>query len=158
MTAARPVRQATGLAWVSLTALAALAAMASAPASAMAVAGPGGTAEQGRRLVLEAPAAGAVAPTLDLVAARLEAVDLAAGTVTVRGQRLPLHAAQLRVLGNGGQLLGPRSLRAGQAVRLALEPAAPAVPAVAASAPVAAAPGAIPAAPARRIVLIYIDG
>lgn len=117
---------------------------------ATAVAGPGGTAEQGRRLVLAEPAPGATAPTLDLLSARLEAVDLTAGTVTVRGQRVPLHAAQLRVLGAGGQNLGPGSLRAGQAVRLALEPLLPAAPAAAAS---AGGP-----APARRIVLIYIDG
>ncbi|MDH4392320.1 MAG: hypothetical protein QE285_12985, partial [Aquabacterium sp.] len=102
--------------------------------------------------VLAAPAAGAGAAMLDLVSARLEAVDLAAGTVTVRGQQVPLHAGQLRVLGSRGEVLAARSLRAGQQVRLALEPAAP--PA-AASAPVAAAPAP---APARRIVLIYIDG
>jgi hypothetical protein len=123
-----------------------LAALAG-PAHAVAVAGPGGTAEQGRRLVVAEPVRGAVAPTLDLVSARLEAVDLAAGTVTVRGQRVPLHAEQLRVLGSGGQNLGPRGLRAGQDVRLALEPAAPAAAASAGS-----------PAPARRIVLIYIDG
>lgn len=120
-----------------------LAALAGT-AQAMAVAGPGGTADQGRRLVAAEPAPGAVAATLDLVSARLDAVDLAAGQVTVRGQRVPLHAEQLRVLDRRGQNLGPRGLRAGQAVRLALEPA------------VAAQAGN--PAPARRIVLIYIDG
>ncbi|GCL65687.1 hypothetical protein [Pseudaquabacterium pictum] len=130
-------------AWAAGALLAALAGTA----QAVVVAGPGGTAEQGRRLVVAEPAPGAVAPTLDLVSARLDAVDLAAGSVTVRGQRVPLHAEQLRVLGSGGQNLGPRGLRAGQAVRLALEPAMPAAAASAGS-----------PAPARRIVLIYIDG
>lgn len=116
------------------------------PAQAMAVAGPGGTAEQGRRQVLAEPTSTAKAPTLDLVSARLEAVDQAAGTVTVRGQRVPLHASALRVLGSRGETLAPHNLRAGQAVRLALEPVAP-TPAA------SAAP-----APARRVVLIYIDG
>jgi hypothetical protein len=125
-----------------------LAALAG-PAGAMAVAGPGGTADQGRRLVLPNPAAATRTPTLDLVSTRLDAVDLAAGTVTVRGQQVPLHAVQLRVLGNRGQVLGRYRLRAGQAVRLALEPEAPVQPAAAAS----AATGA----PVRRIVLIYVD-
>jgi hypothetical protein len=128
------------------------------PAAATAVAGPGGTAEQGRRLVPATPAAGATAATLDLVAARIEAVDLAAGSITLRGQSVPLHASQLRVLGAGGQPLGPRSLRAGQAVRLALEPVAEPALAATATAGVASAPTTAPAAPsARRIVLIYID-
>jgi hypothetical protein len=137
MTQAHPVALAAGL----------LLAALAGPAAAVAVVGPGGTAEQGRRLVLDTPSAStASASTLDLVSARLEAVDLGAGSVTVRGQRVPLHATALRVVGRGGQVLGPRSLRAGQAVRLALDTPAQA-PAAAASAP----------APARRIVLIYID-
>lgn len=127
-------------AWAAGLLMAALAA----PVGAVAVAGPGGTAEQGRRLVLDEPTAGAAATTLDLVAARIDAVDLAAGTVTVRGQRVPLHASALRVLGRAGQVLGPPSLRAGQMVRLALE------------APARAGSANAPA-PARRIVLIYID-
>jgi hypothetical protein len=138
MTLSRPIVLALGL-W--------LAAVAG-PAAAMAVAGPAGTAEQGRRLVPDVPAA-AVAPALDLFAARLDAVDLAGGKVTVRGQQVPLHPTQLRVLGQGGQVLGARSLRTGQAVRLALEPQAPAAAAPAASAATASA---------RRVVLIYIDG
>jgi len=138
-------------------AAAVLLAVLAGPASAVAVAGPGGTAEQGRRLVVASPAPGATAATLDLVSARLEAVDLGANTITLRGQRVPLHATQLRVLGAAGQTLGPRSLRAGQAVRLALEPAAP-PPAESASANSSAATGATTSAPARRIVLIYIDG
>lgn len=137
MRQSRPVALAAGL----------LLAALAGPAAAVAVAGPGGTAEQGRRLVPDTPAAStASGNALDLVSARLEAVDQGAGSVTVRGQRVPLHATALRVLGRGGQVLGLRSLRAGQAVRMALEPAAPA-PAASANAP----------APARRIVLIYID-
>lgn len=137
------MRQSHPMALVAGLLLAALAGQA----AAVAVAGPGGTADQGRRLVPDTSAASTAAGNaLDLVSARLEAVDQGAGSVTVRGQRVPLHATALRVLGRGGQVLGPRSLRAGQAVRLALEPAAPA-PAASANAP----------APARRIVLIYID-
>ncbi len=122
------------------------------PAAATAVAGHGGTAEQGRRVVVAMPAPAAVAGSLDLVGTRIDAVDQAAGTITVRGQVVPLHAQQLRVLGQGGQVLSQRSLRAGQLVRLALEPLQPAA-AVAAASAVAASP-AVP----RRIVLIYIDG
>jgi hypothetical protein len=126
-----------------------LAALAG-PAVAIAVAGPAGKAEQGRRPVLDGPVPAAAAPSLDLFAGRLDAVDLVGGTVTVRGQRVLLHPTQLRVLGQGGQVLGPRSLRAGQAARLALEPQEPATAATAAS--------AATTAPARRVVLIYIDG
>lgn len=134
-----------------------LAALLAPAAQAMAVSGPGGTAEQGRRLVVAAPAPGASQPALDLVAARLEAVDLAAGTVTLRGKPVPLHPQALRVLGNGGQVLGMRSLRAGQQVRLALEPAAPpSTPPAAASGPPGVSAAGKPAE--RRIVLIYIDG
>ncbi|TXH37216.1 MAG: hypothetical protein E6Q92_10690 [Burkholderiaceae bacterium] len=131
---------------LALVVLAGLLAALAGPAGAAAVAGPGGTAEQGRRLVLDAPVAGPPAGTLDLVAVRLEAVDLRAGTVTVRGQAVPLHATALRVLGRGGQVRGPSGLRAGQAVRIAFDPAVQVRPA-SASAP----------APARRIVLIHID-
>ena len=136
------------------TVLLAMLQMAAGPAAAVVVTGPGGTAEQGRRLVVATPTAGATAATLDLVAGRIDAVNLAAGSITVRGLRLPLHAEQLRVLGPGGQALGPRSLRAGQQVRLALEP----VPGQAAEAAPTTAPTTAPTVPqARRIVLIYID-
>ena len=136
--------------------LAAALALQAGSVQAVAVAGPGGTAEQGRRLVVAAPAKGAAQPSLDLMAARLEAVDPAALTVTVRGQRVPLHPERLRVLGAGGQVLGVRALRAGQTVRLALEPMQPTAAAPAAK---ASATGAAKAdASARRIVLIYIDG
>lgn len=127
-------------------------AAAGGQADATAVAGPGGINDPGRRPVTAAtvatPAPGAVAPTLDLVAARLDAVDLSAGTVTVRGQRVPLHPSDLRVFDGGGRALGPSQLRAGQSVRLALEP----LPTGMASPASAAA-----AAAGRRIVLIYID-
>jgi len=152
-------RLAAPMAVSALAALAALTALHAGSAHAMAVAGPGGTAEQGRRLVVARPAAGASQPSLDLLPARLEAVDLATQVVVVRGQRVPWHAERLRVLGAGGQVLGPAALRAGQSVRLALEPVAPARAATAASAASSAAAGAADAAtPARRIVLIYIDG
>lgn len=144
-TCRRPVLLAVGL----------MLGVLAGPAQAMAVAGPGGTAEQGRRLVPAEPATTANAPTLDLVSARLEAVDLAAGTVTLGGQRVALHASALRVLGSRGEVLGRQNLRAGQAVRLALEPAAPTSAATATPATPAAPAGP---APARRIVLIYIDG
>ena len=139
-------------------ALLALLATASTGARAVAVAGPGGTAEQGRRMVVAAPAPAASQPAIDLVAARLEAVDPVAGTVTLRGLRVPLHPQALRVLGNGGQVLGVRSLRAGQQVRLALEPAAPPMSTPAAAASQTAVPTANTAPVERRIVLIYIDG
>ena len=126
-------------------------AVLSLPAAATAVVGPGGTAEQGRRVVVASPASGASVATLDLMAARVDAVDLAGGSITLRGQKVPLHAQQLRVLGPRGQVLGPSGLRAGQTVRLALEPLQPA------AATTAATTAAAPAAP-RRIVLIYIDG
>jgi hypothetical protein len=131
-------------------------AAAAGPVAAITVPGPAGNAEQGRRQVPDAPAPAAAVPALDLFAARLDAVDLAGGMVTVRGQRVPLHPTLLRVLGKGGEVLGPRSLRAGQAARLALEPQEPATAAIAATAATGAS--AAKAAPARRIVLIYIDG
>lgn len=136
--------------------LAAVLALHAGSAHAIAVAGPGGTADQGRRLVVTTPARGAAQPSLDLLPARLEAVDPAGLSVVVRGQKVPLHAERLRVLGAGGQVLGVRALRAGQSVRLALEPTLPAGAATGASA--ASATAAAAAAPARRIVLIYIDG
>ncbi len=124
--------------------------------NAAAVAGPGGTAEQGRRQVTAAPTAGAVAATLELVAGRIEAVDSAVGTVTLRGEVLPVHPA-LKVLGPGGQALGGvRALQRGMVVRFAFEPPAAApVGADAATASRAAASAA--ARGARRIVLIYVD-
>lgn len=107
--------------------------------SAALVTGPGGTAEQGRRIVMapSSPAQAASTPALDLAAGRLEAVDAAAGRIIVNGRAVTLDGARLRVIGPAGQrLAGASSLVAGQQIRFALEPGT---------------------APARRIVLIYID-
>lgn len=129
---------ATRVARLSARACAIAALAAPAIAAAVLVAGPGGTAEQGRRSVVAAPPAGvASAPALDLVPARLDAVDAAAGRVVVNSRPVPLDSARLRVIGPGGQrLAGVTSLAAGQQIRFALEPGT---------------------APVRRIVLIYID-
>lgn len=120
-----------------------LAAALPLAAQAVMLAGPGGTAEQGRRMVLPTPGTpppAAAAPALDLVSARLDAVDSAAGRVVIRGQSVPLHPQALRVIGPGGQVLaGAGSLAAGQSVRFALEPSQPGT------------------ARERRIVLIFID-
>ena len=127
-----------------------LAALLSAagPAGAVLVTGPGGTAEQGRRLVLAAPAVAAEQPALALVEGRIEAVDGAGRWLQMQGQQVGLHPETLRVLGPGGPLPGGvRGLRAGQVIRFALEPdAAPAPPGRGAAAP----------AP-RRIVLILLE-
>ncbi len=123
-------------------------------AAAVAVSGTDGTADQGRRTVIAAPANGVDAPVLTLVAARIDAVDLKAGTLTLKGLAVPLHPSALRILGSGGQSLGgPANLRAGMNVRVGLEPEA-AVSAAAAT-PVPAASRGAP--PLRRIVLIYVD-
>ena len=67
-----------------------------------------------RRFVPSAAAHGADAPTLDLVSARIDAVDAGARAITVRGKPLPLHPTRLRVVGPGGQALsGARALRPG---------------------------------------------
>ena len=130
----------------------ALAALAGA-AQAATIAGPGGTAEQGRRQVAftpaPAPSAGAAAP--ELVGARIDAVGVDGRSITVRGKPVPLHGQQLRVLApGGGDLSGASALRAGMQVRFGLEPE---------PGPAAATAGAAPAAPPveRRIVLIYVD-
>ena len=137
---------------LALSALA-TAALAGA-AQAAAIAGPGGTAEQGRRQVAftATPAASLGAPMLELVSARIDAVDADGRSITVRGKPVPLHGQQLRVLApGGGALPGARSLRAGMQVRFGLEPEAR--PVTQTASPVAAA-----APPAeRRIVLIYVD-
>ncbi len=127
--------------WLSCLALA-------GSAQAAAVAGPGGTAEQGRRLVQAAPVAGADAPTLDLVAARIEAVDAEGRSITVAGRPVPLHPQQLRVLGTaGGAATGPHALQPGMQVRFALEPLLRG----------GAGSAQATSAPVRRIVLIMID-
>ena len=127
-------------------------------AQAAAVAGPGGTAQQGRRLVLAAPTLGAEAATLDLIEGRIEAVDAKAGVIMLAGKPVPLHPTQLRVVAPGGQpLAGVQALSPGMRVRFALEPElrGAALPGVAGSA--SAGPRASAAAPPRSIVLLYID-
>ncbi|MEK8049627.1 hypothetical protein AACH10_05190 [Ideonella sp. DXS22W] len=121
------------------TTLAALALAGPLAAQAAMVAGPGGTAEQGRRMVFDTPpsASAASAPALDLAEGRLDAVDLAAGRVVINGRPVALHPQGLRVIGGAGQALaGPAALVAGQRVRFALEPGT---------------------AAQRRIVLIFIE-
>jgi len=136
-----------------------LLALGGGSAQAIAVAGgePGATgrADKGSRTLVAAPAPGQDAPTLSLMAARIEAVDAEGRAITVRGKPVPLHPTQLRVLGPRGQpASGARALRPGMQVRFALEPEV----AVAAAPASAARPGTAPAeVPARRIVLIYID-
>ena len=133
-------------------------------AQAAAIAGPGGTAEQGRRQVAftdpstptptptpaPAPAARPDAPAPELVSARIDAVHADGRSITVCGKPVPLHGQQLRVLAPGGAALaGARSLRAGMQVRFGLEPEARPAPVTA---------GAAAAPPTeRRIVLIYVD-
>lgn len=128
-------RPAVSARWPSACLLALLLAPA---AQAVLVAGPGGSAEQGRRIVLPSPAEPAAStPALDLVAARLDAVNVAAGRVVVNGRSVTLHPSALRVIGPGGQALGgAAALSAGQQVRFALEPGT---------------------AAERRIVLVFID-
>ena len=132
-------------AWAGLGLAALLGA--AGPAGAVLVTGPGGTAEQGRRLVLAAPAVAAEQPALALIEGRIEAVDGTGRWLQLQGQAVALHPDNLRVLGPGGPLPGGvRSLRPGQAIRFALEPDA---------APVPATRNAAAPAP-RRIVLILL--
>lgn len=66
----------------------------------------------------------ALPPTLDLLAARLEDVDVVGLRVRLQGRWVGLHPTALRVAdARGARTLG--SLRAGQPVRLALEPPSP---------------------------------
>lgn len=141
-------------AWLGSLLVAAALAGAAATAQAVLVTGPGGTAEQGRRLVLAAPVPGAQTTALALMAARIDAVDSVGQTLTLRGKPVPVHPTALKVLGPQGQALaGLRALRAGQPIRFALEaePAAVPITPEALVRPPAAAP------PERRIVLIYLD-
>ena len=129
-------------------------------AAAVVVAGPGGSAEQGRRQVIAAPTVGADQPALALLAGRVEAVDSAGHWLQLQGQRVPLHPTALRLLDANGATAaaGLRALRPGQAIRFALEaePAPP--PSAGASAPGLAGMAGPPVAPLlRRIVLIYLE-
>ena len=137
--------------------LAQATAVAGGPGAGSSVGGSGSGSTPARRFVPAAAAAGADAPTLDLVNARIDAMDAQAGTITVRGKLLPLHPTHLRVVGPGGQALsGARALRPGMQVRFALEPEAHAGRAATPHGPQpAAGADAVPAA--RPIVLIYID-
>ena len=138
--------------WRALAGLAMRALMlaggACGPAAAVLVAGPGGSAEQGRRQVLAAPVAGAEQPAAALLAGRIEAVDSAGRWLQVQGQPLALHPTALRVLGPQGPLArGVADLRPGQAIRFALEPV-----------PVSVSPAqALAAAGRQRIVLILLE-
>jgi hypothetical protein len=154
---------AAGLRGTRLAGLAAgLLAGLAGPAQAIAVAGDTGVGNNSnsapaRRFVPSAPAAGADAPALDLINARIDAVDAEARAITVRGKPLPLHPTRLRVVGPGGQTLsGARVLRPGMQVRFALEPE-PRAGRVAAAGAADPAGGADALPAARPIVLIYID-
>ena len=114
---------------------------------AAAIAGPGGTAEQGRRQVAFSPAPAPDAPALALVSAHIDAVHADGRSITVRGKPVPLHGQHLQVLGPGGVALpGVQALRAGMQVRFGLEPEAR-----------VGNPAPLGAPPERRIVLIYVD-
>ena len=117
-----------------LVLLAALLAIGLHPAGATAVAGPGGTADQGRRIVPAAPAV-PDGPALELIAAVIDEVQLDRGQIIVRGKPVALHPTRLKVL-YLGQNASAAALRPGQSVRFALD----------------AEPSG-----ARRIVLIQID-
>jgi len=135
--------------WRTRVGLVALAwAGACSTALAVVVAGPGGSAEQGRRLVVAAPVAGAEQPALALIPGRVDAVDSAGRWLQVQGRQLALHPSALRVLGPQGPLArGVADLRPGQAVRFALE-----------SVPISASPAqALAAAGQQRIVLILLE-
>jgi hypothetical protein len=114
--------------------VAGLAAVMPLPGNATAVAGPGGTADQGRRIVHATPAA-PDAPALELISAVIDAVQPERGQIVVRGKPVPLHPTRLKVLYNG-QSASASALAAGQSVRFALD---------------------ADAAGPRRIVLIHID-
>ena len=120
-------------AWLSLLLL---SATAQAALGAL-VAGPDGTAAQGRRLVVAAPVPGVNgAAALAVQTGLIDAVDVAQRQVVLNGRAVALDPA-LRVVA-GGQSLGPdvRVLRAGQQIRFARQAGD---------------------APDRPIVLIYID-
>lgn len=141
-----PLRSRWWLAWAGLGL--AMLIGASGSAQAVLVTGPGGTAEQGRRLVVAAPALAAEQAALALIEGRIEAVDAAGRWLKLQGQPVGLHPDRLQVLGPGGPLPGGvRGLRPGQAIRFALEPD-----------PATGPPtrGADAVAP-RRIVLILLE-
>ena len=123
--------------WAAAT----LLALAGAEASAVAVAGPGGTAAQGRRIVFAAPttpAGPADNRPLELSAGQIESVNLGKSEVVIAGKVIALHAGHLQVISPSGQVLrSAAGLRKGMNVRFALDPASKAVE--------------------RPIVLVYIE-
>lgn len=107
------------------------------PAAAVAIAGPNGTAAQGKKTVVAAPALRNTGNELELINGVVTDVDVKKHTVTVGGQVVGVHPHRLRVLGPNGTAIGNLSaVRSGARVRFALDPAA---------------------RDDRRIVLIYID-
>ena len=119
----------------------ALLLLAASEASAVAVAGPEGTAVQGRRIVFAAPAT-AAAPAdnkpLELSAGQIESVNLGKSELVIAGKVIALHPGRLRVIGANGQVQSSAvDLRKGMNVRFALDPASKAVE--------------------RPIVLVYIE-
>lgn len=115
--------------------------LAAAEASAVAVAGPEGTAVQGRRIVFAAPTTPATPADnkpLDLSAGQIETVNLGKSEVVIAGKVIALHPGRLRVIGPNGQVQSSAvDLRKGMNVRFALDPASTAVE--------------------RPIVLVYIE-
>ena len=99
--------------------LGALAAISPHPCGAMAVAGPGGGADPGQRIVHAAPAV-ADAQTLELISAVIDEVQSDRGQIVVRGKPVALHPTRLKVL-QGGQSASAAALRPGQSVRFALD-------------------------------------
>jgi hypothetical protein len=96
----------------------AMAAWTAAPAHAVMVANlphpvP---ARETPRVVPTAPAA----PTLELIAGTISAVDSKARTVTVAGSALSLHPTQLRVFAPNGVRMGESDLAPGMRVRFAV--------------------------------------
>lgn len=106
--------------------------------AAIAVTGPGGVAEQGRRTAVAAPAPGSNAAALELVSAVIETVSIERGHIVVSGREVRLHP-DVRVY-RGGQQAGASALRPGQHVRFALEPRK------------------VKTGETRRIVLVQIEG
>ncbi|MBI3368739.1 MAG: hypothetical protein HY021_09955 [Burkholderiales bacterium] len=116
----------------------AVAAMAwTGPAAAVAIAGPSGTAAQGKKTVVAAPALRNTGGELELINGVVTGVDVKNHTLTVGAQAVGVHPHRLRVLGPNGTAIGNLSaVRSGAHIRFALDPAT---------------------RDDRKIVLIYID-
>ena len=110
-----------GLRLAGATALLSLLLALPLAAGAIAVAGPEGTAAQGRRTVEANPTPGAVAPAIELQHGRIESVDAASRRIVLNGRAVALDPA-LRVVVPGRSSPGGLAwLRAGQAIRFALK-------------------------------------